>query len=273
YNITLFLNNEDNVTVWLDVTLYDSSGSGLYSTTMTLANRWDGSQIIPHPSFWDNGTISYPHQSWIEGQSYLAICAYTVSNNTAGATNDYIDYPVDLTIQVMNMDDQYFRGFDSLDVTAGAASTNITLLLPPIPSEDWAVWLNTTPGVWYNVTVKTGGLNDMDVGLFSLYAGMGHWTGWTDLDDTYVGSLSEFSFQFGAISDTLQMDLYTTRNPVDGFVWLEITPMETTPLDIQPVTSPGPNILALLGGVAVPLVVGVGVIVVVYIVYVKRFKK
>jgi hypothetical protein len=272
YNLTVFLNNEDNVTVWLEVAIYDPSGWALYSTGMTLANRWDGSQILPHPSIWYNDTISYPYQGWSEGQAFVAFCAYAVNNNTAGATNGYTDYPVDLTIQWENMDDQYYAGFESLDISTGAASTNITLLSPPTPMENWGVMLNTTPGVWYNVSVKTGGLNNIGNGLFSLYAGMGHWTGSGDLDDTYVGSLSEFSFQFGAISDTLQLDFYTQRNPVEGFIWIEITPMETHQLEVQQITPLGPDIFSILGSVAVPAVIGVAVIVVVYIVYVKRYK-
>ncbi|MFW9769604.1 MAG: hypothetical protein ACFFEM_12350, partial [Candidatus Thorarchaeota archaeon] len=273
YNLTLFLNNEDNVTVDLEVTLYDAVGWELYSVGMTLANRWDGSQIVPHPSIWDNDTLSYAYQAWYEGQAFLSICAYSVDNNTQGATNGYTDYSVDLTLQWMNMDDQYYAGIESLDVSAGSASTNITLLTPATPSEWWGVRLNATPGVWYNVSVMTGGLNDIGNGIFSLYAGSGHWTGSGDLADTTVGSVSQYEFQFGAISDTIQIDFYAQRNPVDGFIWIEITPMETNQLEIQPITPLGPDILSILGSVAIPAIIGVGVIVVVYIVYVKRFKK
>ncbi|MFX1483654.1 MAG: hypothetical protein ACFFCP_10735, partial [Promethearchaeota archaeon] len=272
YNMTLFLNNEDNVTVEMEVAIYENSGSQLINTGITLANRWDGSQVTPLSPYGNNATINYPYQSWYEGQAFVSICAYIVSNNTVGATNHYEDYPVNLTVQWMNMDDQFYADFETLDVMTAAASTNITLLTPPTLSEQWGVRLNTTPGVWYNVSVMTGGLSDFGAGLWSFYAGKGHFTGWGDLDDSYVGSLSEFSFQFGAISDTSLLDLYLSRNPVDGFVWIQITPMETHQLGIEHITPVGPDLLAILGSIAIPVAVGVGVIVVVYIIYVKKYK-
>ena len=110
--------------------------------------------------------------------------------------------------------------------------------------------------------------------LYSSYDGRTHTTQWTDLNDAYVGVVSEFSYQFGAISDYLLLELQLTRNQaVDGFLYVRITPMETHQLVIEETTPLGPDILGLLGGIAIPAVVGVGVIVVVYIVYVKKFKK
>jgi hypothetical protein len=273
YNMTIFLNNEDNVTVALDVTYYDWAGWEIYSAGMLLANRWDGSQILPHPTYWDNATFTYPYQSWGEGPAYVGFCAYLVDNNTDGATNGYTDYPVDLTIQWMNSMDGYYEAFETLDVSTGAAHTNITLPLPGGGLEIHGIILNTTPGIWYNVSIMTGALTDLDYGLFSYYHGLTHYIVNSDLNDAYAGTLTDHSIQFGAISDTLLLDLYADRAGTEGFIYIEITPMETHQLDIQPVAPLGPDILSVLGGVAIPAIIGVGVIVVVYIVYVKRFKK
>jgi hypothetical protein len=58
----------------------------------------------------------------------------------------------------------------------------------------------------------------------------------------------------------------------DGFMWVQLTPLPTPQLLTEEITPVGPNILAMLGGVALPAVVIVGIVVVVYIVYVKKFK-
>ncbi|MHA2080785.1 MAG: hypothetical protein ACW99H_06545 [Candidatus Thorarchaeota archaeon] len=275
YDMTIFLNNEDNVTVALDVTIYDASGRSLYSAGMLIANRWDGSQIQPHPTYWDNATFYYAGHDWYEGNAFVGICAYLVNNNTEiPATNGYEDYPLDLTIEWTNSLNDAFVNVENLDVATGAASFNFTLPLPGNPGEIHGLLLNTTPGTWYNVSVRNADVSGFSAVLYSAFDGRTHSTAWSDLNDAYVGILSGFSFQFGAISDSLLLELDIARNQaIDGFMWVQITPMDTHQLVIKEVTPLGPDILGFLGGIAIPVVVGVGVIVVVYIVYVKRYKK
>ncbi|MGY5865439.1 MAG: hypothetical protein RTV41_12610, partial [Candidatus Thorarchaeota archaeon] len=274
YNMTVFLNNADNVTVGLDVTIYDASGASMYSAGMLLANRWDGSQIQPHPTYWDNATFTYPGHDWSDS-AFVGICAYLVNNNTEiPATNGYEDYPLDLTIQWQNRLNDYFVNIESLDVSTGAAAYNFTLPLPGSSTEFHGLLLNTTPGTWYNVSVKNADVSARSAVLYSAYDGRTHATPWSDLNDEYIGVVSDFSFQFGAISDILLLELEIDRDQsIDGFLWVEITPMVTHQLDIEPITPLGPDLLAVLGGVAIPAIIGVGVIIVVYIVYVKKFKK
>ena len=60
----------------------------------------------------------------------------------------------------------------------------------------------------------------------------------------------------------------------EGHLWIEITPMDTYELVAPPPLTPAAgDILAMLGGIAVPLGIGAVVIVVVVVVYVKKFKK
>ncbi|MBY8997569.1 MAG: hypothetical protein KGD60_07545 [Candidatus Thorarchaeota archaeon] len=276
YNMTIFLNNQDNVTVALDVTIYDASGRSMYSAGMLLANRWDGSQIQPHPTYWDNATFLYSGHDWYDSHAFVGICAYLVSNNTEiPATNDYSDYPVDLTIQWTNSLNDYFVNIENLDVSAGAAAYNFSLPAIGVTDELHGLLLNTTPGVWYNVSVMTAFVPGFNSLLHSGYDGRTHRVPWGDLSDELVGTLyTDFSFQFGAISENSFLELDIARNPTnDGFLLIQITPMETHPLLVAEVTPLGPDILGILGAVAIPAVVGVGVIVVVYIVYVKKFKK
>ena len=275
YNMTIFLNNQDNVTVALDVTIYDTSGHEIHNAGMLLANRWDGSQIQPHPTYWANDTFSYLGQDWYDGHAFVGICAYLVNNNTEiPATNSYGDYPVDLTIQWTNSLNDYFVNVESLDVSTGAAEYNFTLPYPGDANELHGLMLNTTQGTWYNVSVMSGDIGGRTPTLYSSYDGRTHSTSWTDLNDEYVGTLQDYSFQFGAISDYLFLEFDLARNQaIDGFLWVRITPIETHQLLVEPVTPLGPDILAILGGVVLPVAIGVGVIVVVYIVYVKKFKK
>ena len=275
YNMTIFLNNEDNITVALEVTIYDASGREMYSAGMLLANRWDGSQIQPHPTYWDNATFYYAGHDWYDSQAFVGVCAYIVNNNTEiPATNGYEDYPVDLTIQWTNRLNDYFVNVESLDVSTGAAWVNLTMPLPGSSNEFHGLVLNTTPGTWYNVSVTTADIGGRDVTLYSSYDGRTHVTGWTNLNDEYVGVTQDYSIQFGAMSDNLLLEFQLTRNQaIDGFLYVRITPMETHLLDVEPITPLGPDILGVLGGVAIPAALGVGVIVVIYIVYVKKIKK
>ena len=274
YNMTLFLNNQDNITVNLQIAVYDSSGAYRYSDTSTLANWWDGSQILPHSTYWNNDSYNIGGQNWYDDYAFVTICAYSVANNTGGPPNYYQDYPVDLTIQWTNRLGDHYKEMELLDVTTGAASYNFSLPLPGSSGENLALLLNTTPGVWYNVSVMTADVTDVNAGLFSAFDGRVHYTPWGDLNDEYIGTLADFSIQFGAISDQSLLEMGVVRaQSTDGFVWVQITPMVTHQLEVESITPPAPNLLAILGGVAVPIVVVAAVVVVVYIVYVKRFKK
>jgi len=273
YNMTLIMTNQDNVTVDLEVAIYDASGNVLYISGTTLANWWDGSQILPHSSIWNNDTFYPGGQQWYDDAAFVSICAYNVENNTGGPVNYYEDYPVNLTIEWTNRMDVYYVNIQDLDVSA-TALINYTLPLPGRPLENHGLVLNTTPGTWYNVSVKNGDVSAFNSEYFSAYDGRTHWIGWSDLNDFSVGSASDISFQFGAISDLSFLELQLTRNQaVEGFLYVKITPMETHQLLVEGATPPGPDILGILGGVAIPAAIVVGAIVVVYIVYVKKVKK
>ncbi len=272
YNMTLILTNPDNITVGVEVSIYDASGNILYLSGTNLANRWDGSQIVPHPSIWNNDTFNYAGQQWYDEPSFVGICTYSVANNTQGATNFYSDYTVNLTIQWQNRMDDYFVNILNLDVT-NTALINYTLPLPGDSNEFHGLVLNTTPGTWYNVSVMTGDVSGFSAEYFSAYDGRTHMVDWADLNDYLVGSASDLSFQFGAISELSFLELQLTRDQIaDGFLFVKITPMTTHPLVVEEITPLGPDILGILGGIALPAAIGVGVIVVVYIVYVKKVK-
>ncbi|NHI88570.1 MAG: hypothetical protein EAX87_03545 [Candidatus Thorarchaeota archaeon] len=274
YNMTLYLNNQDNVTVNFEYSIYDASGAVRVSGSTTVANRWDGSQIQAHPTIPNNRTINYGGQGYYEGFAFVGICTYQVSNNTQGATNVYMNYPVSLTIDWQNRMNDIYADIETLDVGAASAWTNFSLPLPGSGSGTYGLLLNTTPGTWYNVSVKTGDVTGFSSTLLSAYDGRAHSTPWGDLNDEYVGNIADFSFQFGAISDNSLLSMAISRNlGVDGFLWVQLTPLPTPQLSVEKITPVGPNVLAMLGGVALPAAVIVGVVVIVYIVYVKKFKQ
>jgi len=273
YNLTLILTNPDNITVGVEVSISDTSGNVLYTTSTNLANRWDGSQILPHPSIWNNDTFNYMGQQWYNGPAIVGICAYNVANNTQGASNNYHDYTVNFTMQWTDRTNDLYINIQNLDVSA-TALYNFSLPLPGRPVESHGLMLNTTPGTWYNVSILTADASGFSAELYSLVDGRAHWMGWSDLNDYIIGSTSDLGFQFGAISHVTFLELQVTRDQVaDGKLWVKITPMDTHHLAVEQITPLGPDILALLGAIAIPAAVGVGVIVVVYIVYVKKFKK
>jgi hypothetical protein len=168
--------------------------------------------------------------------------------------------------------DDYYTNILLLDVSS-TGFHNISLPLPGSGTEYHGLVLNTTPGTWYNVSVMTGDVTDYTAILRSAYDGRTHQVSWTDLNDYEVGSTGDWSFQFAAFSELSFLHFALSRSlSDDGFLYVKITPMTTHQLDVEQVTPLGPDILAMLGGVAIPAAIGVGVIVVVYIVYVKKVK-
>ena len=82
------------------------------------------------------------------------------------------------------------------------------------------------------------------------------------------------SFQFGAISEDTFLSLLLTRAlSDDGFLWIELTPIETHQLSsVGPPPSSG-DLFSMLGGIALPAAGAGIVIVVVTVLYFKKFKK
>ena len=273
YNLSLYLDNHDNVTVSLAITVRDLSDIPIANANIDLANWWDGSSLMTNPSDPNNMTLMLGSRIWHDDLAFVGICAYDVANNTVGATNHYEDYPVNLTIEWVNRLSTFYNDTTSLDVASTVDSYNFTLPLPGDSVEYYGVDLNTTKGTWYNVSIRTGDITTFTATLFSEVDGRSHDTSWNDLNDAQTGSLPEISFQFGAISDVSHLQIYTVRNlATDGFLWIQITPMVTHTLELPEISPVAPNILAILGSIALPVGLGVGVIVVVYVIYVKKFK-
>ncbi|MFX1438631.1 MAG: hypothetical protein ACFFFD_00175 [Promethearchaeota archaeon] len=273
YNLSLYLENHDNVTVSLDITVRDLSDVSLADFNVDLANWWDGSSLMTNPSDPNNVTYMLGSRIWHDDLAFVGICAYDMANNTVGATNHYQDYPVNLTIEWVNRLSEFYSDTTALEVASSVDSHNFTLSLPGNSVEYYGVDLNTTKGTWYNVSIRTGDVNTFQAVLFSEVDGRSHDTAWSDLNDALTGSLPDISFQFGAISEVSHLQIYTARNlATDGFLWIQITPMVTHMLELPQISPVGPDILAILGTIALPVGLGVAVIVVVYVIYVKKFK-
>ena len=164
----------------------------------------------------------------------------------------------------------------SLDISSSYDAHTFTLPFPGTGTEQYSLFLIATPGTWYNVTIHTNDVDDiLDVKSFAPYNERTHRTNWGDLSDEFIDENPDFSIQFGAIADELYLEFTIDRGlAFEGHLWIEITPMDTYELVAPPPLTPAAgDILAMLGGIAVPLGIGAVVIVVVVVVYVKKFKK
>ncbi|MFW9966958.1 MAG: hypothetical protein ACFFEA_07375 [Candidatus Thorarchaeota archaeon] len=273
YNLSLYLGNRDNVTVSLEITVRDMSDSSVANINVDLANWWDGSSLMTNPSYPNNATYSLSSRIWHDGYAFVGICAHYVANNTLGATNHYEDYPVELTIEWVNRLGDLYWDTTSMDVTTTVDSNNFTLPWTGDTNEWYGIDLNTTVGTWYNVSILSADVSNFEATLFSEVDRRTHDIAWGDLDAAITGVLPDISFQFGAISETSHLRIYAERSGSDGFLWIQITPMETHQLEFPEISPVGPDILAILGGIALPAALGVGIIIVVYVVYVKKFKE
>ena len=274
YNFTVRMNNPDNVTVAFVMIVYDQFGTQMLGASYTLANWFDGSSIIPHSTYDNYVRIMVSTNQWSEDFAYVSILPFAVTNNTAPGGNVYEDYPVDFEFEVDSRMNDFYKDFAVIDASAGADFHNFTLSALGDSVEYYGVYLNTTPGTWYNVSIMTNDVTGVQVvGLFIVDMRTFN-VPWSDLSYTYVGAPDDLAFQFGSIGDEAFFRVRVNR-PLSGSgaLWIQLTPLETNQLsEIGPIRS-GSNILAQLGGLAIPLAGGGIVIVVVAVLYFKKFKK
>ncbi|MHA1615575.1 MAG: hypothetical protein ACTSYJ_12080 [Candidatus Thorarchaeota archaeon] len=275
YNFTVTLDNLYNVSVPMDVNVKDQFNDNRWTDFFTLGTWFDGSSQIPHSSH--PSTDEFTIGTRIYSEDYAIILFSTFPyNNTAGVGDYFENFPVNVTIEWEDVTHDTFEGTASLDVSSSAADHNFTLSIPGDGIEQYSLNLNVTPGTWYNVTIGTGDVNNLNsVVSYAPYNERTHYTNWGDLSDALQGSIPDLSIQFGAISDQMYLKFTVDRTlSTEGYLWIEITPMDTYELEAPPPLAPvGPDIFGMLGGIAVPLGIGVVVIVVVVVVYVKKFKK
>jgi hypothetical protein len=272
YNLSLYLGNRDNVTVSLEITVRDTSDIPLSNMNIDLANWWDGSSLMTNPIDPNNVTYTLGSRNWHTGYAFVGICAHYIANNTQGATNHYQDYPVDLRVEWVNILDDFYNYTTDMDVSTTSDTHNFTLPAPGDPVEYYSIDLNVTVGTWYNVSVRSADISNFQATLFSEVDGRTHDVLWGDLSSTLTGTYPNISIQFGAISQNTTLQIYGERGASDGFLWIRITPMVMHQLEFPEISPVGPDILAILGGVALPAAAVVGIVVVVYVVYVKKFK-
>jgi hypothetical protein len=273
HNFTLLMSNQDNVTVRTQWQIFDSSGGSIVSDTIYLANRWDGTHWMPHPTY-DNFTF-YPFSNYLTNDySVICVSPYRVDNNTAGATNQYVNYTVDYTISLNAYTEDFYDGMAVLNVGSGATH-RFDLPLPGGSSESYWLELNLTAGVWYNVSVVMNDVNAFSAELLHVIGVLAHETTWDYLDDNLVGSIGAgLSFEFGAMTGNPVLT-FSVNRPLssEGNLTITIDPLLTNHLGEIADPTAQIDVLGLLGSVVPVVVIGGAVIVVVYIVYIKKLKK
>lgn len=277
YNFTITLDNLYNVSVPMNIGIFDQFYLNRFSANPVLGTWFDGSSQVPHAT--QESTIEYQIGTRIYSEDYAIILVSTHPyNNTVGVGDYFENYPVNITINWEDVTHENYKDTASLDISSSSSSHNFTLDFPVTGSstQQYSLLLNTTPGTWYNVTIGTNDVSSLSqVISYAPYNERTHYTNWGDLSDALQGSIPDLSIQFGAISDQIYLEFTINRALVEeGHLWIEVTPMETYELvSPPPLTGAGADILAMLSGVAVPLGIGAIVIVVVVVVYVKKFKK
>ena len=280
YNFTITLNNEYNVSVPMEVNIYDESYLSLWPATFTLGTWFDGSDQIPHPTQESSYEFTLNTRTWTQDHALILIATYPY-NNTAGIGDDFENFAVDLTINWEKVTEDVFDNSNSdgiplIDAGSSADAYNLTLEFPGSGSESYLVLLNTTPGTWYNISLMTGDVSSLSsIVTYSPYYDGTHAIPWNDLNDELQGSTGNWSIQFGAISEVYYMTINVNRALFDeGFLWIQATPLETHTFEAPtPLKASGPDILSMLGDAAIPIGIAAVVIVVVVVLYVKKFKK
>lgn len=275
YNFSITLNNVYNVSSYVDIGFFDQYFRYLSASGFTMGTWYDGSTAVPHSTDPSNVNFTLGVRNWSDEFAILAV-AVSPYNNTLGVGEAYPDYALDFTIEWT--DTTYFDINDnvSIDVTTGADSYNFTLPFPGLGAEYYSLELNTVPGTWYNVSIKTGDVSTIPwINEMAPYDHRTHSILWADLNDAIVGAVPALSIQFGAISDLAYLDMRVNRVLVEeGFLWIEVTPLPTHALELLPHPPPaGGDLLSMLSAVALPVGIGAAVIVVLVVVYLKKFKK
>ena len=204
----------------------------------------------------------------------VTVCATSIANNTDGASNYYADYPVEYSVEWVNSMSSTYEDTATLDVASAADHHNFTLGIPGSATEYYGIQLAAAEGTWYNVSIKTNDVTNVVAELYSAFGQGTHHIPWGDLDDTEVGTAADMTFQLGAISTDLFLSVRVSRPLAhDGFLYIEVTPFTANELpEMDPLRPSGGDLLAALGGVAIPVAGGAIVVVIVVVLYFKKAK-
>ncbi|TFG34753.1 hypothetical protein EU527_01490, partial [Candidatus Thorarchaeota archaeon] len=225
YNLTISLNNLYNVSVPMNVQIYDQFYTSKPSVSPTIGTWFDGSSQIEHSTHNNRYEATLDTRIWSEDYAIILVSTYPY-NNTVGVGDYYENYAVNLTIEWEDVTHYNFNGTTTLDAKTSAAHYNFTLGFPGDSSEIYSVFLNTTPGTWYNVSIKTGDVSALtNAYSYAPFMMNTHYTGWGDLSDALQGASPDWSFQFGAISDNIYLEITVSRSLItEGFLWVELIP-------------------------------------------------
>jgi hypothetical protein len=273
YNLTITLDNLYNVSVPMDVHIYNNFYSSIVAPSFVLGTWFDGSSQIPHSTYESSRVEDINTRVWTEGYALIVISTYPY-NNTAGIGDYYENFPVDLRISWDDVTHDNYVAAASIDASTTPNHYNFTFDTTGDSVELYSLLLNTSIGTWYNVSITSNEVNSFSAFSYVHYQDRTHYTGTGDLNDALQGSAPDWSFQFGGITDAVYLEFSINRNLADGHFSVEVIPMDTYMFEYPTELGPtGPDILAILGSIALPLGVGVVAIVIVVVVYFKKFKK
>lgn len=275
YNLTLELLTEDNVTATTDVQIFDRTGRSLVSTDYPLSNWWDGNNLMEYPS-WTNKLVLPVYTMTTDEYTLIAVSPIYVANNTEGSLTDvYPNYNVTYSLEWDVITDEYFKEIHTLNVGNGATYVfNFELGPDSDVNEYYCLKLNATRGTWFNISIISEDVTGFTSELFHNIGGRIHHTPWGDLDDNKVGTIgTELIFEFGALTDNPIFFFNLVRSlGSEGNLTVRIDPFVTNTLGDLPVLVPEFDLFAGIA-MAAPYIVVLGAsVVVIVVVYVKKFK-
>lgn len=260
YNLTYAFMTQDNVTARGIIGVMDAFGTHKYSTVIQLGNIQDGSSWIAYGANESDVLLT----SRTEADVIVYFSPTWVRNNTAGLENYYPDYVVTYRAVWDEVSDEVFDETKTLTISGVSGSVNFTLPDVGENNEYYRLNLVAPVGIWWNVTVTVGEVDDWSVTIYQEYDYLCQRLQNSDILDTASGSvLDVLTFQFGTISNetTFSFEVDRAGNPL-GFFHVQIASLNTTTYQgAEALTGPA----ASIGPTLVYIGVGAGAVVIVVV--------
>lgn len=165
----------------------------------------------------------------------LSIAPYDTKNTTTGSpTNKLKDVVHTFAIDTAPYQSEWFNGTATMDASSGSASTSFPFDESQELYEYYLVHLTAAPNTWYNVSVASEDVDDIEVSVYQPFHEYTQTIPWYHLDDTMVGTNTDFDVFFGTVSDDVYLSFFITRSAAvqPGYLNITLTPLVTNQLEL-----------------------------------------
>ena len=246
-NVTLKTNYDVRVTT--TVTVIDQFGSRRSTQSALLGHYKVGFGWTAYGTNFtttDLGLDAYTPVD--EGVTFVAIKPFGTVNLTGGAIhNSMSGFTHTFDVDLVPYLDMAFNGTASLDgrPSQGVDTHSFALEEPQDNTEHYVVWVTVNPDKWYNVSVYTRDVTDMEVSLLQDVDGKVASAPWSYLDDTKSGDIPDMRLGFGSLGSRVALLFEIDRDPLVNGGYLNITVRE---MPTNTITAPSPPTVPSLHG-------------------------